>query len=106
MELGEFSYTAYGFNRNWKTYDDKPMPKWEDLTPEIQAAWAYVEQANAEKFSPKIKLSKRDFAEVTLASKYVEEFNHGTSGHLAYQVMAKLYKAILEADGQVTVNDL
>lgn len=37
---GKTAYEAYGENRNWKTYDDKPMPQWKDLKPEIQHAWA------------------------------------------------------------------
>lgn len=37
--LGKIAYEAYSENRNWKTYDDKPMPKWDELRPEIQAAW-------------------------------------------------------------------
>lgn len=37
--FSQIAYEAYGENRNWKTYDNKPMPKWEELKPEIQEAW-------------------------------------------------------------------
>jgi hypothetical protein len=50
ISLAQIAYEAYGENRNWKTYDDKPMPKWEDLKPEIQDAWAAAAQAVASEF--------------------------------------------------------
>lgn len=38
-ELARIAYNAYGENRNWKTFDDRPMPTWEKLTEPIQIAW-------------------------------------------------------------------
>lgn len=32
--------------------------------------------------------------EIALATEYVERFNHGTSGHLAFQVIARLAKVL------------
>lgn len=32
-------YDAYGHFRDWKTFDNRPMPLWDNLTPEIQEAW-------------------------------------------------------------------
>lgn len=38
----------------------------------------------------------REQQEILFALKYVEEFNHGTSGHLAYTVIAKLVALLQE----------
>jgi hypothetical protein len=43
MVVGELGYTLYGNFRDWKTYDDKPMPKWGELPDDIQAAWRSTE---------------------------------------------------------------
>lgn len=37
--LGQIAYEAYCGNRGWKSYDDKPLPQWPDVKPEIQKAW-------------------------------------------------------------------
>lgn len=37
--LAKSSYEAYGNNRDWKTHDGKPMPRWEDLSDVIRDAW-------------------------------------------------------------------
>lgn len=36
---GQVAYQAYGKNRDWKSWDGRPMPTWEDVTPEIKIAW-------------------------------------------------------------------
>lgn len=39
VELAETAYAAYGASTGHRTYDDRPMPAWEDLGGQIQAAW-------------------------------------------------------------------
>lgn len=33
------AYRAYGYKVGWKNYQGLPMPKWDELTPAIRAAW-------------------------------------------------------------------
>lgn len=35
----EAAYAAYGAVTDYKNYQGKPMPEFEDLTPQIQQAW-------------------------------------------------------------------
>lgn len=46
-------------------------------------------------------LTSREQAEVKLSQVYVEHFDHGTSGHMAYSVIAKLAKHIQELAGEI-----
>ena len=46
----------------------------------------------------KYGLDEREQEEVRLACTYVEYFDHGTSGHLAYHVITKLYWAVEELE--------
>lgn len=39
VELAEIAYNAYGENRNWKTFDGRDMPAWNDISDVIQIAW-------------------------------------------------------------------
>lgn len=39
VELAETAYAAYGASTGHRTYDDRPMPAWEDLGARVQAAW-------------------------------------------------------------------
>jgi len=39
---GQIGYEAYGDSclpTPWRTWDNKPMPTWAELTPEIQRRW-------------------------------------------------------------------
>lgn len=45
-----------------------------------------------------LDLEPRELQEIEFALLYHEQFNHGTSGHLPYTVIAKLYKYIREND--------
>ncbi len=47
-------------------------------------------------------LNAREQAELKLAKVYVEHFDHGTSGHLAYTVIAKLADEIVRLKNQIT----
>jgi hypothetical protein len=39
VSRGRSAYIAYGMQRNFRTYDDRPMPEWNALPDEIQRAW-------------------------------------------------------------------
>jgi len=47
-ELAEVAYNAYGENRGWVVFSGDPMPKWEDQSPELQAAWRAAAEAVAD----------------------------------------------------------
>lgn len=38
-DIAASAYRAYGASTNNKNYQGLPMPKWEELTREIQTAW-------------------------------------------------------------------
>lgn len=46
-------------------------------------------------------LTSREQAEVKLAQVYVEHFDHGTSGHMAYTVIAKLAQQLERLAGEI-----
>lgn len=39
INLAQVAYEAYGKSTNWRTYNDLPMPLWEDLGEKIQKVW-------------------------------------------------------------------
>lgn len=39
MNYGQIAFEAYCDSVGNKTYDNKPIPKWEDLTEQIKQAW-------------------------------------------------------------------
>lgn len=43
--LAKKAYNAYGEFRDWKTFDGRKMPTWEDLGEEIQQAWTKAAEA-------------------------------------------------------------
>lgn len=48
----------------------------------------------------KEKFSDREWNEIQLALMYSTTYNHGTSGHLAYTVIAKLFSMLLQQEEQ------
>lgn len=36
---GKTAYEAYGRDADWKTYDGRPMPTWDDLTEAVRGHW-------------------------------------------------------------------
>jgi|CXWL01.1.fsa_nt_gi hypothetical protein len=48
LDLAKEAYSAYGAVTDYKNYQGLPMPKWDDLTPKIQAAWLAAAQRVAE----------------------------------------------------------
>lgn len=39
-DLGKVGYIAYGNVTDWRNYAGLPMPEWEELSGNIQQAWA------------------------------------------------------------------
>lgn len=39
VDLGRANYKAYGEAVGGKTWDGRPIPEWDALTPTIQAGW-------------------------------------------------------------------
>jgi hypothetical protein len=39
LELGEVGYAAYGEAADWKTFDGRDMPAWDDLGERVQGLW-------------------------------------------------------------------
>jgi len=50
-EPARWAYEAYGVSRNWRTYDDRPMPSWDELGNQgdtgeaVRDAWRAAAQA-------------------------------------------------------------
>ncbi|MYV56498.1 hypothetical protein [Streptomyces sp. SID3212] len=40
QDLGRVAYAAYGQTTDGRTYDDQPLPTWEELSDRTRAAWA------------------------------------------------------------------
>jgi len=56
-EIGAIGYEAYAKSTGGKTWDNRDMPKWEELPDRIKAAWnavaiAYLEGPHAEQHTP------------------------------------------------------
>lgn len=43
--LGKVGYDAYGADADWKNYQGKPMPKWEELPADIRRKWTVAAKA-------------------------------------------------------------
>lgn len=55
---------------------------------------------------PKYQISNREYQEILLAQTYVDQFKHGTGGHLAYTVIARLMEVLNEVTGTEHVIDV
>lgn len=87
-ELAQIGYEGYGNNRDWKTYDDRPMPKWEELPESIQDAWVAAFRAVSEHF--KASLDVRDTEKALHAISYVRDHSKAAvSGHSDYLFLVK-----------------
>jgi len=48
--LGQAGYEAYGDHQDWKNYVGHPMPPWDEVRDDIQAAWEHAAQVIVEKW--------------------------------------------------------
>ena len=39
---GQIAYEAYCDKREWKSFDGKTLPKWDEVKIEIKEAWEYA----------------------------------------------------------------
>lgn len=52
ITLAWVAYAAYGQSTDYKNYQGKPMPNWDDLGDTIQAAWVAAADAVAGELAP------------------------------------------------------
>lgn len=50
-ELGRIAFEAYSKSVGGKTYDNKPIPAWDDLTDQVRAGWTTAAAEVAERLS-------------------------------------------------------
>lgn len=46
---GRHAYDAYCGHRDWKSFNGEPLPKWEEVKPDIQEGWILAAEAAIEK---------------------------------------------------------
>lgn len=44
-DLAQVAFDAYAKNKGGKTYDNKPIPKWEDVGEDVKRAWRAAAEA-------------------------------------------------------------
>jgi hypothetical protein len=44
-DLGQVAFEAYAKNKGGKTYDNKPIPEWDNVGPDVKRAWQAAAQA-------------------------------------------------------------
>jgi hypothetical protein len=49
--------------------------------------------------------TEREQQEIAFALKYLDEFNHGTSGHMEYTVIAKLAALVMKLENEKKENE-
>lgn len=47
ISLGQIAFEAYSKAKQGKTYDDKPIPHWNDVSEDVRKAWDAAAQAVA-----------------------------------------------------------
>lgn len=45
MDLARIGYDAYGDRAEWKNYEGKPMPQWDELPQHIRDKWRSAAKA-------------------------------------------------------------
>lgn len=102
-------YDAYGRKREWKAWNGTPMPLWNDCGDGVQSGWLAVAECAINLLDPDYLLDQskvgwryafddRSMTEIKFAQEYLDKFNHGTTGHNALVIIAKLAK-LLDANG-------
>ena len=56
---GQIAFEAYCENRKNTTYDDKPIPSWDELKPDIKEAWGIATVKAISQFCTDQKLNER-----------------------------------------------
>ena len=47
ITIGQIAFEAYSKAKQGKTYDDKPIPHWNDVSADVQQAWEAAARAVA-----------------------------------------------------------
>lgn len=107
MNLGQVAYHAYGDNREWKDWRGGPMPTWDGLNEGIRTAWEVAANAASEAGTKEQGLqwsqgfTERERKEIEFSRVYKDSFAHGTDGHNAKLIVAKMADIL---DANVIVN--
>lgn len=95
--FGQIAFDAYTDAKQGTTFDGRPIPKWEDLGEPVRNAWEASAQAvRAIEVQQGAGLTDREMKEIEFAMLYASTFNHGTDGHNAKLIIAKLYRMLTE----------
>ena len=90
--FGRIAFEAYT-----ETFDGRPIPKWDDLGEPVRQAWEAAAQAvRVIEVRGGVGLTDRETKEIEFALLYARQFNHGTDGHNAKLIIAKLYRMLTE----------
>lgn len=101
-------FDAYSKAANGLTYDGKPIPKWNDLGEKVKECWLAAAHAVGTKADPNFltaqspephwhnKFTERERQEIAFAQVYTDQFAHGTTGHNALIIIAKLARLLDE----------
>lgn len=99
--LAKQAYDAYGDDAEWKTWDGRPMPTWDDLTTAVRDHWKAAIHSVCSTIKPDYLLAQaesawitdfdnRQQAEIRFSQEYYKNFQHGTDGHNAKVIIAKM----------------
>lgn len=100
--LGEIAFDAYTESKKGTTFDGRPIPKWEDLGESVRNAWesagGAANKANAKELLLSEYFTPRELKEIHFSQTYAEAYNHGTDGHNAKIIIAKLTYLLSSAE--------
>lgn len=101
--IGEIAFDAYTASKQGTTFDGRPIPKWSELGDPVRNAWEAAGEAahatNGKLLMLNQYFTTRELQEIHFSQTYAEAYNHGTDGHNAKIIIAKL--AYLIADGEL-----
>lgn len=98
-EFAKALYDKYGEHANWRTFDGRPMPKWEVIGSSVQGHWGAVAglvitmlEGTDQLFLPmEVALTEPEYKVVQLARTVVEGYaNMPILGSNMYKLIAKL----------------
>jgi hypothetical protein len=91
------AFDAYTEAKRGTTFDGRPIPAWSELGDEVRSAWSAAAQSvRVIEVRQGAGLTDRETKEIEFALLYAQRFNHGTDGHNAKLIIAKLYRMLTE----------
>jgi hypothetical protein len=94
--LGQIALEAYAEARRGVTFDGRPIPVWAGIGDDVRNAWEAAALAVVKAPKGIQGLTEREEREVQFSLLYASQFNHGTDGHNAKLLIAKLWRAATE----------